>query len=197
MATSLLKIFEQNQYNLEEAKEKSRTWFDQQVLLLRRKRYTTKQVLRDNPASLTQKIFLGKLYMFVYDAKTKEELPYWDKFPLVFPFKTVSDGFLGINLHYLPYYMRIRILDRLMMFASNKKMNETTRLRMSWGMLEGSTRFSPVKACVKHYLKSNVKSLFKEIPANDWTTAMLLPVEQFTGAAPVRVWAESRKIGKF
>jgi len=197
MATSLLKIFEQNQYNLEAAKQQSRSWFDQQVLLLRKKRYTVKQVLRDNPASLTQKILLGRLYMFVYDAKTKEELPYWDKFPLVFPFKSLSNGFLGINLHYLPYYMRIRLLDRLMMFASNKKMDENTKLRMTWSMLEGSTKFAAVKPCVKHYLRSNIKSLFKEVPAKDWTTAMLLPVEQFTGAVSVQVWADSRKIGRF
>ena len=45
---------------------------------------------------------IGKMYLFQYDAKHKKILPYWDRFPLIFPFDYAKDGFYGINLHYLP-----------------------------------------------------------------------------------------------
>ena len=196
-STSIYKIFEKNQYNLDEAAKKSKTWFDQQVLLLRKKRYTPNQVMKDNASTLSARVLPGRMYMFFYDPKTKDDLPYYDKFPLVLPFKIESDGFYGLNIHYLPYYMRVRILDRLSVFATNQNMDETTRLKLSWGLLNASSRFAPVKPCVKHYLKGHVRSPFKLIPANDWVTASMLPVERFMKSSPIKVWADSRKIGRF
>lgn len=197
MATSMYKIFEDNQYSLEDAKNRSKTWFDQQALLIRRKRYTPTKVLRDESDTLTRRMLIGRMYMFLYNPKTKEQLPYYDMFPLIFPFKVESDGFYGINLHYLPYFMRIRLLDRMMTFSTNRKMDETTRLKLTWQLLDGSTKFAAVKPCVKHYLKNNVKSLYKNIPPKDWVTALMLPVEQFRKSQPTLVWNESRKIGRF
>lgn len=194
---SIFKIFEKHQYDLNEVSKKSRTWFEQQVLLLRKKRYTPNQVIRDNTSMNRTKIFPGRMYMFMYDAKTKSELPYWDRFPLMIPFRLTSDGFYGINLHYLPYYMRIRILDRLRVYATSQEFDEKTRLKLSWQLIDASSRLSAVKPCVKHYLKGHVKSQFREIPANDWATAALLPVERFVGAPITEVWRDSRKVGKF
>jgi len=45
----------------------------------------------------------GNMYMYVYDPKYKDTMPYWDQFPLCLPFDEISGGFVGINLHYLPY----------------------------------------------------------------------------------------------
>jgi hypothetical protein len=56
---------------------------------------------------------IGKMYSFVYDPKTKEQLPYYDIYPLVFPIEYYNDGFLGINLHYLPPVLRARLMDAL------------------------------------------------------------------------------------
>ena len=49
--------------------------------------------------------------------KLKNKLPYYDRFPLTLPIEQYSDGFLGINLHYLSILMRIRLLDRLMIIV--------------------------------------------------------------------------------
>src|SRR4051812_17463081 len=38
---------------------------------------------------------IGKMYTFMYDPKTKEELPYYDIFPLIFPIEYYSDSMLG------------------------------------------------------------------------------------------------------
>ena len=56
------------------------------------------------------KPFYGKLNMFFYDPKHKKKLPYYDTFPLVLPIEKYPDGFLGINMHYLPIPLRIRLL---------------------------------------------------------------------------------------
>ena len=57
--------------------------------------------------------FYGRLNMFFYSPKHAKVLPYYDTFPLVLPLEKYSDGFLGINLHYLPISLRMRLLDRL------------------------------------------------------------------------------------
>ena len=44
---------------------------------------------------------LGRMYMFYYDPKHKKTLKTYDRFPLIFPIKKESDGFIGMNFHYL------------------------------------------------------------------------------------------------
>ena len=172
--------------------KKSKTWFQQQATLLARKRINEKQLFSQNRA--VSKVMPGKLYMFYYDPKHKDTLPYYDAFPLVFPFRAMPDGFLGLNMHYLPYFHRVQLMTRLLDFANNKTLDENTRLRYSWSLLNGAARFQTASACVKHYLKDHVASTFLEIPGDDWHTAMMLPVERFVGANKVTVWGDSIKI---
>ncbi len=96
--STLLDVFEKNQYDLKTAVKKSRAWFEQQVLIMTRQQLTPQRVLNGNPDQLVTKIMPGHLYMFVYDPKTKAELPYYDRFPLVFPFRKTPDGFIGLNM---------------------------------------------------------------------------------------------------
>ena len=70
--------------------------------------------------------FYGKLNMFFYDPKFKKKLPYYDTFPLVLPLETYNDGFLGINMHYLPIPLRIKLLDKLVDYTNSEKFEETT-----------------------------------------------------------------------
>jgi len=51
--------------------------------------------------TLTGRMWLGKMYFFVYNPKHKITLPYYDMFPLVLPIERYSNGFLGINFHFL------------------------------------------------------------------------------------------------
>jgi hypothetical protein len=195
-SSTLQDVFERNKYNLDDAVKKSRAWFDQQALLMSKQSITPPKVLKGNPQQLKMTIMPGKLYMFLYDPKLKNELPYYDRFPLVFPFRKVQGGFLGLNMHYLPYQLRIRLLDKLMQYASNNKLNEATRIKYSWALIDGVSRFNGAIPCVKHYLDSHVRSAFREVPSYDWATAMLLPVERFVGATTQQVWTESkRKMG--
>src|SRR4051812_41636100 len=44
----------------------------------------------------------GEMIFFMYDAKWKDKLPFFDRFPLIFPVEMYPNGFAGMNLHYLP-----------------------------------------------------------------------------------------------
>lgn len=195
--TTLLDVFERNKYNMPQAVRASKTWFDQQVLLLSKQGITSNKVLRGNTNALKGRIIPGQLYMYRYDAKHKDTLPYWDMFPLVFPYETTKDGFMGLNFHYLPYQLRIKLLDKMLVFKNNKHMDETTRLRYSWQMIAGISKFKMAEPCIKRYLFSQVESQYRLIPANDWATAMMLPVEGFVGANKNKVWMESKRSGKY
>lgn len=191
---NLLDVFERNKYNLAQSARKSRTWFDQQVLLLTRQRIVPKQILQTNQQQIVGNVLPGHMYMFFYDPKTKAKLPYYDTFPMVLPFSKTEDGFIGLNLHYLPYQLRAVLLDRLMFFKNNEKLDETTRLRYSWQMIDGVSKYKLAQPCVKRYLHDHVRSPFRRISSADWGTAMLLPVEQFVGASKQQVWADSKRI---
>jgi hypothetical protein len=192
--STLLDVFEKNQYDLKTAVKKSRAWFEQQVLIMTRQQLTPQRVLNGNPAQLVTKIMPGHLYMFVYDPKTKAELPYYDRFPLVFPFRKTPDGFIGLNMHYLPYPLRINLLDNLLTYSSNQRFDETTRLKYSWALIDGMSKYAAAKPCVKQYLVGHVRTQFRQVESSNWATAMLLPVERFVGASKQEIWADSRKI---
>ena len=191
MAQQIKDVFRRNSYDLKQAAIKSKAWFQRQAILLGRQNITTQKVMNSDSGKAKAQVIPGSLYMFLYDPKMKDELPYYDRFPLVFPFKRVPGGFMGLNMHYIPYQMRVILLQRLMDFATDKAMTDNTRLKLSWRLISGVSKFKWAEPCVKHYLNDHVRSTFRKIDANDWTTAMLLPVEQFVGANKARVWKDS------
>lgn len=169
---------------------KSINWYRNQV---KRLSNITPNTLLSNTPGLTTTLKPGHMYMFFYDAKYKDTLPFWDRFPLVIPFRKAPDGFYGINLHYLPYVMRFNLLGALHRYAADDSIGENTKLKINWNLLEEMSSVAPIKKCVKHYLSSHVKSKFLEISYPDWITASLLPVEQFEGATKNTVWENTRR----
>tara|TARA_B100001564_G_scaffold76079_1_gene60774 strand:+ start:129 stop:686 length:558 start_codon:yes stop_codon:yes gene_type:complete len=131
----------------------------------------------------------GLLNMFVYSPKLKDKLPYYDTFPLVLPIETYSNGFLGINLHYLSVPMRIRLLDRITDFANNKQFDETTTIQANYGQLKN---IDLIKPCLKRYLAGYVKSKFRKIEADEFMIATLLPVQRFKKQSDKYVFGKSR-----
>jgi hypothetical protein len=115
------------------------------------------------------------MYMYHYDPKYKDVLPVYDKFPLVIPMEMYSDGFLGLNLHYLDPYNRLALLDRLMDFANNDKYNDTTKFNLSYDLLSRSRRYKMIEPCIKRYLLSHIRSSLIYIEPNSWETAIFLP----------------------
>ena len=136
---------------------------------------------------------LGEMYVFNYDPKFKEVLPYYDRFPLVIPIERYNDGFLGLNLHYIHPKQRMILLDKLSDTMSNDTYDENTKLKISYRYLAAASKIFEANACIKRYLFSHVDSRFLEITADEWDIAATLPVETFVGARTSKVYADSRK----
>lgn len=140
----------------------------------------TSRLVAGNKEYQTSRIVPGHLYMFGYDAKMKDVLPFYDRFPVVFPFSRDADSFTGINLHYLPHVYRARLMDALYQIVTDQKFNEKTRLNLSYRLLQSSSKFRFFEPCVKKYLFSHVKTKFLQVPSNEWDIALFLPLERFT-----------------
>lgn len=184
-------IFRKNHYDIHNVAKQSRTWFEQQARMLAGKAIVPQRLIRSNPELNVNRIVPGELYLFNYDAKHKETLAFWDTFPLVFPFRKMPDGFIGLNMHYLPYPTRILLLDKLMKFKTSSNLTENTRLKLSWNLLSGLSNNFHVQPCVHRYLMPHIKSPLKRIESKDWATAMMLPVERFVGSTKQKVWQGS------
>jgi len=123
---------------------------------------------------------LGKMYFYSYDPKWKDSLPIYDRYPLVFPIEPYSDGFLGLNLHYLNLGERQIFLARLEQHMTDRRYDENTRLRLSYRLMEQTKTLSSLgRPCVHRYLFNHVRSRFIEIPSSEWDKAAELPTELF------------------
>jgi hypothetical protein len=167
----------------------ARNWLRQKAAEVRN--VNPKATITQGPL-LTNRIITGEMYLFAYDPKTKEDLPYYDRFPLVFPFRKVKGGFYGINMHYLPPLLRAKLMDALYDTINNDKMDETTRLRINYRILQSAAKFRFFEPCVKHYLNNHVKSRFLKVDPTQWDVALFLPLERFAKASKLKVYADSK-----
>lgn len=137
---------------------------------------------------------IGNMYLFAYDPKHKDTLPYYDRFPLIFPINKAKGGFLGINMHYLPPILRAKLMDQLYTILNNKNFDETTKLQASYKILAGASKFKEFKPTIKHYLNQHVRTKPAYINPAEWDIALFLPTQKFVGASATKVYADSRKI---
>jgi hypothetical protein len=151
----------------------------------------TKEKSRFTRPNDKQKFLMGGLYYFVYDPKGKDDMPYYDKFPLVMPLKRESDGFLALNFHYLPVKHRIIFAKKLLPLAIYNDDDEIKRIRITYPILNASSKYREFRPCLKKYLYSHIKSRILAVEPQEWDIAMYLPVHQFKKEQAKTVWQES------
>lgn len=172
----------------------SRDWFRQKAQQLRR--VDRKSLLQGENVNLVnrQNPLIGSMNMFFYDPKTKDTLPYFDRFPLVIIVGPAPKGFYGLNLHYLPPVLRAQFLDALLEITNNNKYDETTRFQMSYAMLKRTASMKFFKPCYKHYLTAHVRSRMARVTAAEWEIATFLPTADFEKASASEVYKQSRRM---
>ena len=129
----------------------------------------------------------GRLYVFKYDAKNGPKLPMWDKYPLCMILERRKDGFLGLNLHYLPGGSRMGLLegfDKYLHDYSPQTGVTTGRGVSNWELLIRSFNSSGNAAlpqrCLKRYLFTHIRSRFIEIYPEEYDKAIQLPIDLWT-----------------
>lgn len=137
---------------------------------------------------------IGRLYMFLYNPKYRDVLPYYDRFPLVFPIRRVPGGFYGINIHYLAPRYRALLMDSLYNTISDTDFDENTRLKINYDILNSASKYRWFRPCVKHYLTPHLSSQLLYIDPKEWNLALFVPSEQFRGANKREVWADSKEM---
>ena len=95
------------------------SWFKEKIKSLLNPDVNKKQELKEKSKEIldnderVDKFEVGKMYLFHYDPKWKNVLPYYDTFPLILMMGNANKGFYGINLHYLPTNLRMLLLSNL------------------------------------------------------------------------------------
>ncbi len=170
--------------------QESRSWFRRKAQQLRR--VNRRELMREEEIELRNRFMPGKMYMFFYDPKTKDTLPYYDGFPLVIPVERAEGGFYGLNIHYLPPILRAKFLDALMDITTNDKYDETTRFRVAYERLKSVRKLRFFKPCYKRYLTAHVKSRFAYVPPTEWEIATFLPTADWRKSNAGNVYKDAR-----
>jgi hypothetical protein len=186
MASLLERIQSTNPFALQRRGQQSLDWFREQ---LRGIKVSYNQIQRET--NYVTRVELGKMYMYLYDAKHKNILPYWDYFPCVIPFQYTKDGFYGINLHYIRPADRLLLLDALYELIVNEDTEEELKIKVVYEQFKYITRLKYAKPCIKRYLTSHINSRILEVSEDKWDMMAMLPSQQFNINANT-VYAESR-----
>jgi hypothetical protein len=169
--------------------EASVQWYKEKINDLGREKFKPANLMSNNDL-MVRRVMPGQLYLYYYDPKTKDTLPYYDTFPLVYPYKKVEGGFMGYNLHYLPPIMRFKVMATLLNIQTSGT-REEKKIAYSYGVLNANEVSKYYAPCIRRYLSSHVASNFLKIPYEDWLSAALLPTERFAKASSAKVWKET------
>ena len=172
---SLSNFFNKSEVGKKTTIEKSMEW------MADRSQAISQNIIKESSSKTEGSGRWGHMYQFVYDAKTKSKLKYYDYFPLSIVLERYSNVFLGLNLHYLPTTLRFVLMDQLWNFVSSPtgKLDEDTRIIIRYNMLNSLSGKKYYKPCIKRYLYSQLKTPMYHIPSDKWTLAMILPSAKF------------------
>jgi hypothetical protein len=133
---------------------------------------------------------IGRMFMYMYDPKHKNKLPYYDTLPLIILVEFTKDGFYGLNLHYVPPFVREKIINELQSVMNKSTLTEAKKTKLNYMFLKNSVRFDIIKPCFKRYLFSHIRSNFMFIDPTEWGKSIMLPTERFKKATKTQVFRD-------
>lgn len=161
----------------------SMTWF---------RNYITKNVknvrlprMVEDRSLISPTIKPGQMLLFQYDPLWKEELPFYDAQPLIFPISkwNSSEGKLlmtGINLHLLPPVLRQKALLAILNLQRGKYLD--------WSVLKKLSEHKLFQHSVRAYRLDHLRSQFIVIPEESWEIVLFLPLQRFKKSDKGTIW---------
>ncbi len=136
-----------------------------------------KRLLHSNRGSSAT---IGNLYFYKYDPKHKATLTIYDKYPMTFPIKMYGNGFLGVNMHYLPVGQRRQFVKSVQDY---KETSDISRIDVGAELiseLEQTGRiYKIIPEAVHRYLFTHVRSRFIQILPEEYEKAVQLRIDEW------------------
>lgn len=138
---------------------------------------------------------IGNLLFMVYDdPKTKDELKYYDIYPLVFPLSIGNRMMTGINVHYLDPASRFSLINQF--YSDISFRHNRSRSLGSFDLNPDAIKnVRLAKPCIKQYYISRIKNLMI-VPYREWNNILYLPLHSFQKASTSEVWNDSQRISR-
>ena len=195
MESLIKRLEEETPAELETRSLESLRWFQQRVKTMK---LTSEAFYKQSSLNKARRYLEGRMYTFFYDAKTKDKLPYWDRFPVVLILDLSQNGFTGLNLHYIPPRYRVRLLYELYKYIrlddDTRDENMKPHIRMRYEMLRGLSKLRFFKPCFKRYLTTQIEGRALEITPDYWDVMAMLPLADWQKKNAREVYTESIRI---
>ena len=152
----------------------------------------------DSSRTITRRnqLIPGRMVFYAYDPKTKDDLDFWDDFPVVIILHPKPRGFLGLNLHYLPPQVRATFLNALLKYVDDPNWsaynNYSALIEVTYPLLKFTKKLSKYRPCIKRYLYKHIVSDIAFIQSAEWKTVPFFPLDSFQGASREEVWRLAR-----
>ena len=173
MASLFTDIVIQRPEEIETRSIDSLQWFQTNVRDIRR---TPSSLMKENQNFVTR-FELGKMYMFMYEAKRKDKLKYYDYFPVTICLKRYATGFMGINLHYLSPRYRALLMDGLYEFY--REIEDESYFQIRYPSVKSISKLRWAKPCIKQYQYPYIDSRIVEVRPEHMDMVVMLPSQQF------------------
>ena len=177
-----------------ERSQEALQFFQQRV---RNIKTTPERFYKQSDLNKAKRYLEGRMYTFFYNPKTKDKLPYYDRFPVVIINEIYPDGFSALNLHYLPPRYRVKLLgalyDYIVLDDDVEDDSLKTRIRMTYNLLNGVSKLKYFKPCYKRYLTTHIEGRALEIIPEYWDIMAMLPVARFEKQNIRTVYSDSIK----
>lgn len=174
----------------------SQEWFYDRIREINKETVDRQSIVRTPPIKMAANQFRGRMYLFRYNPVGRQKMPYFDRFPLVILLELNKEGFMGLNLHYLPIDLRQRLFYNLLNRASQSEFRWNTYLKIDYDYLKSRTTLRAYKACIKRYRYDQIYGRMANVPAPEWEVAVHLPLASWRKASEGRVFKDSREIAR-
>jgi len=208
MKSLLEKLDSESPKELERRSRESLEWFRKNT---RRLRITSERFYKQSDLPRVNKYIDGRFYTYFYNPEYAAKLPYYDRFPCVLIIERYQNGFLGLNFHYIPPRMRVKLLFELFEFAIYEEKDEkeiddqelkglgvdsfdANRIRMNYRLLTAITKLRFFKPCLKRYRYDKIFGRALEVIPKYWDIMAMLPTAQWEKTTSSTVYRDARKM---
>jgi hypothetical protein len=114
--------------------------------------------------------------------------------PLVLITDVTPDGWYGINFHYMPPAVRLRIMEGFYDTLKNTSLSDNLKLKSNWkravSIAKAASSHHYLKHSIKRYLANHITSPLVELDPEHWAMCVFLPLSRFKKKSTSFVWGD-------